>query len=98
MTSVFVTTDPTGEDRAVRRLRRFRRSVGCAVVAGENDTLSNGGGGDDVLVAEGNSTLRGGDGNDLVAGQQAFGDAGDDIIFSTSFAAGGEGNDIIGMF
>ncbi len=99
MTAVFDTRDPNGEDpRRNSITQNFGKGSDVLFAAGENDTWADGGEGDDVLIAEGNSVLRGGDGNDLLAGQTLFGDAGDDILFSSAFASGGDGNDVIALF
>ncbi len=98
-TAVYDTRDPNNEDpRRSSITHNFGSGSDVLFAAGDNDTFADGGAGDDVMIAEGNSVLRGGEGDDLIAGQTAFGDAGDDIIFSSGFASGGTGDDVIGLF
>jgi hypothetical protein len=98
-TAVYDTRDPNGEDeRRSSITQNFGSGSDVLFAAGNNDTVSDGGAGDDILVAEGNSLLRGGDGDDLLAGQAAFGDDGDDLVFASSYGSGGAGNDVITVF
>jgi hypothetical protein len=98
-TAVYDTRDPNEEDeRRTSISQDFGSGSDVLFVAGNNDTVADGGAGDDILVAEGNSLLRGGDGDDLLAGQAAFGDDGDDIVFASLYGSGGAGNDVITVF
>jgi Ca2+-binding RTX toxin-like protein len=98
-TAVYDTRDPNAEDpRRSSIVHDFGSASDVLFVAGDNDTRADGGEGDDILIAEGNSYLRGGEGNDLLAGQTVFSDEGDDIIFASGFASGGAGIDVIGLF
>jgi hypothetical protein len=98
-TAVFDTRDANGEDgRRSSITQNFGDGSDVLFVAGENDTFADGGGGDDLLVGEGNAMIRGGAGDDLVAGDSVFGDAGDDLLFATGFADGGEDDDTVVVF
>ncbi len=98
-TVVLDTRDPTGEDS---RLSYITLNTGggsdVVFVAGNNLSRIDAGAGDDFVTAEGEATVNGGDGNDLIFARTAFGDAGDDVIFSNGFASGGDGDDSITLF
>jgi Ca2+-binding RTX toxin-like protein len=96
VTAVYDTRDPLNEDeRRSSITHNFGAGSDVLFVAGANDLLADGGAGDDILVAEGNSAIRGGEGNDIIGAQDAYGDQGDDILVATGFASGGTGRDTI---
>jgi len=67
-------------------------------LAGTNDSTIRTGKGDSFVVAEGNSTIYGGTGNDFLAGNNVIGGGGNDTIFASHFAYGGDGNNSITLF
>lgn len=98
-TVVFDTRDGTGDDT---RLASISIDAGdgsdVIFVAGDNVSRIDAGAGDDFVAAEGDAIVNGGDGNDLIFARTAFGDAGDDVIFSDGVASGGDGDDSITLF
>jgi Ca2+-binding RTX toxin-like protein len=67
-------------------------------VSGNTYSVIRAGEGDDLVTAEGESVIFGGDGNDLLNGKTVSGDDGNDIIYATSFGSGGEGDDLVVLF
>jgi Ca2+-binding RTX toxin-like protein len=98
-TFVFDTRDPAEADGRLSRIT-VDTGAGSDVVriSGANYSVVNAGDGNDFVVAEGESIISGGAGNDVLVGNTVSGDEGDDLIYSTSFASGGTGNDTIVLF
>jgi Ca2+-binding RTX toxin-like protein len=98
-TFVFDTRDPAEQDA---RLTSIEVDTGdgsdIVHISGANYSVVRAGAGNDFVTAEGQSIIYGGAGDDLLTGNTVSGDEGDDVIFSTSFASGGIGNDIITLF
>jgi Ca2+-binding RTX toxin-like protein len=98
-TVILDTRDPTEEDS---RLSYITLDTGAGsdvvFVAGNNLSRIDAGEGDDYVAAEGEATVSGGAGDDLIFARTAFGDEGDDVIFSNGFASGGDGDDSITLF
>ena len=67
-------------------------------LAGTNDSVIHTGNGDNIVVAEGNATIFGGKGSDFLVGNSVSGGGGDDTIFASHFAYGGDGNNTITLF
>ena len=93
------TRDPYQEDTRTSSVD-ITTGNGSNVVylAGTNDSTIRTGSGDSIVVAEGNSTILAGSGNDFLVGNNVSGGAGNDTIFASSFAYGGDGNDTITLF
>jgi Ca2+-binding RTX toxin-like protein len=98
-TFVFDTRDPAEADGRLSRIT-VDTGAGSDVVriSGANYSVVNAGDGNDFVVAEGESIISGGAGDDVLVGNTVSGDEGDDLIYSTSFASGGTGNDTIVLF
>jgi len=98
-TVVLDTRDGTGDDS---RLSWIDLSTGegsdVVFIAGNNISKVDAGAGDDFVAVEGDASVHGGEGDDLLYARNAWGDAGDDVIFSDGFASGGEGDDTITLF
>lgn len=98
-TVVIDTRDPAEEDARLSRVE-VNSGAGSDVIriSGSNYSVVNAGDGNDFVVAEGESIISGGAGDDLLIGNTVSGDEGDDVVYSTSFASGGTDNDIITLF
>jgi Ca2+-binding RTX toxin-like protein len=98
-TFVFDTRDPAEADS---RLTRITLDLGAGSdvvrISGANYSVVNAGDGNDFVVAEGESIISGGAGDDVLVGNTVSGDEGDDLIYTTSFASGGTGDDTIILF
>jgi Ca2+-binding RTX toxin-like protein len=98
-TLVIDMNDPNGEDG---RLASADITGGAGsdliMLAGANDSEIRAGAGNDFVLAEGNSIIYGGDGDDILIGNNLFGDSGDDTLFGNTLAVGGSGDDVITMF
>lgn len=92
-------SDPNGEDT---RLATADISGGdgsdVIFLSGANDARIRAGGGNDFVVADGNTQIFGGAGDDVLVGNYVFGEDGDDVLFGNTLAMGGAGNDRITMF
>lgn len=98
-TFVFDTRDPAEADG---RLSRITVDLGAGSdvvrISGANYSVVNAGDGNDFVVAEGQSIISGGAGDDVLVGNTVSGDEGEDLIYTTSFASGGTGNDTVILF
>ena len=98
-TFVFDTRDPAEDDS---RLSRITVDLGAGSdvvrISGANYSVVNAGDGNDFVVAEGESIISGGTGDDVLVGNTVSGDEGNDLIYTTSFASGGTGDDTIILF
>jgi Ca2+-binding RTX toxin-like protein len=92
-------TDPNGNDSRVG-LIEATGGAGSDVIflSGANNALVRAGAGNDYVMADGNAELYGGAGDDILIGNIAFGEEGDDMLFASALAVGGVGNDRITMF
>ncbi len=93
------TNDPLGEDTRTTNLNlNLGNGSNVAFVSGSNDSTIRVGSGSNFVVAEGNSTIYGGDGDSILVGKNIISGKGNDTIFSSGFAYGGEGDDYIVLF
>jgi hypothetical protein len=93
------TNDPVGEDTRTTNLNlNLGNGSNVAFVSGSNDSTIRVGNGSNFVVAEGNSTIYGGDGDSILVGKNVISGKGNDTIFSSGFAYGGEGDDYIVLF
>jgi hypothetical protein len=93
------TNDTVGEDTRTTNLNlNLGNGSNVAFVSGSNDTTVRVGNGNNFVVAEGNSTIYGGDGDSILVGKNVISGKGNDTIFSSGFAYGGEGDDYIVLF
>lgn len=93
------TNDPVGEDTRTTNLNlNLGNGSNVAFVSGSNDSTVRVGSGSNFVVAEGNSTIYGGSGDSILVGKNVISSAGNDTIFSSGFAYGGEGDDYIVLF
>lgn len=98
-TIVVDTRDPAEDDFRASRVEITTGGESDVVfVAGDNSSIIRTGGGNDLVFADGESIVYGGDGNDVITAKTAVGEAGNDVLFSNGFAAGGVGNDTITLF
>ncbi len=67
-------------------------------LSGANDARIRAGAGNDYVTADGNTQIFGGTGDDMLTGNIVFGEEGSDVLFGSTLAIGGVGNDRITMF
>jgi Ca2+-binding RTX toxin-like protein len=98
-TFVIDTRDPAEQDSRLSKVQ-IDTGAGSDVVriSGANYSVVNAGDGNDFVVAEGESIISGGAGDDILVGNTVSGDEGNDLIYSTSFASGGTGDDTVVLF
>jgi hypothetical protein len=93
------TNDPVGDDTRTTNLNlNLGDGSNVAFVSGSNDSTIRVGSGNNFVVAEGNSTIYGGSGDSILVGKNVISGKGNDTIFSSGFAYGGEGDDYIVLF
>lgn len=91
--------DPAEEDTRLATVD-IEGGEGSDVVflSGANDARIRVGAGNDFVVADGNTQIFAGAGDDVAVGNYVYGEDGNDVLFGNTLAMGGAGDDRITMF